>query len=76
MTRIDARDFEYLILYLPTGEYVRWADNLELITTNSDYDVWTLCSYGKVRSTYALSDDSDFIEPVLREHFELVKRKN
>lgn len=75
MNKVDARNFEYLILYLPTGEYVRWTDNLDLITTNENYDVWNLCSCYKASLYYTLMDN-EFILPILRQHFELIKREN
>lgn len=78
----DSDQLPYVILYLPTAEYIRWSDTFEVVTVNRDFSLNRLCDTlnagapsGHVLSMI-LGDDGepDYIFPVIPAHFHLVKR--
>ena len=78
----DITKFPYVILYLPTGECIKWSDTFEIVTVSKDFSIERLCNTlnagapsGHVLSMI-LGDDGeqDYIFPVIPTHFHLVKR--
>jgi hypothetical protein len=78
----DSDGFPYAVLYLPTGECLKWSDTLEIVTVSKDFSINRLCETlnagapsGHVLSMI-LGDDGeqDYIFPVIPAHFHLVKR--